>query len=78
MCYEKNRLELNGIKEVVSYDDKEVVLTLCDKGMVIRGTELSVAELNLKTGLLRIDGQVLLITYTKAHEKQSVLKKIFK
>jgi sporulation protein YabP len=78
MNYAKGSLALSGVKEVLSFEDKEVVLTLTDRGMVVKGSELSVAELNLKTGLLKIDGQVHSISYTRSHEKLSFMKKLFK
>ena len=76
--YIKNGLTLSGVKEVVSFEEKIVVLSLNDRGMVVKGDGLSVAELNLKSGILKINGQVLNITYTKTHEKLSLMKKLFK
>jgi|AGTN01.2.fsa_nt_gi YabP family. len=76
--YQKNRLTLTGVKEVKSFEDKEVVLNLADVGMLVKGTGLTVAELNLKTGLLRIDGTLDSVAYTRSHEKLGVIKRLFK
>ena len=76
--YTKNQLSLTGVKEVVSFEERVVVLSLSDNGMVIKGEGLTVAELNLKSGNLKINGSVLNMTYTKTHEKLSLVKKLFK
>jgi hypothetical protein len=46
--------------------------------MCIKGSGLSVNELNLKAGVLKVDGVVDSITYSKSQEKLSLLKRIFK
>jgi sporulation protein YabP len=76
--YFKNQLSLSGVKEVVSFEERVVVLSLSDRGMVVKGEGLTVAELNLKSGILKINGSVLNIAYTKTHEKLSLVKKLFK
>jgi sporulation protein YabP len=76
--YVKNQLSLTGVKEVVSFEDRTVVLSLHDRGMIVKGEGLSVAELNLKSGILKINGAVLNMSYTKMHEKLSLVKKLFK
>jgi len=76
--YSKNLLTLAGVKEVLSFEDKIISLSLFNSGMIIKGENLSVGELNLKTGVLKINGHILNITYTKTQEKMSIVKKLFK
>lgn len=78
LSYAKKLLTLTGVKEVSSFEDKEVSVNLDGSGMLIRGSGLTVSELNLKTGILKIEGDVDSIAYTRSHEKLSVVKRLFK
>lgn len=76
--YTRNQLTITGVKEVVSFEDREINLNLNENGILIKGSGLNVAELNLKSGLLKIDGAVDSITYTRSHEKLNMVKRLFK
>lgn len=76
--YDGRRLNITGVTEVAHFEDKEVAVSLKERGLVVRGRDLSVNELNVNTGVLTIDGEVHSIAYTGATEKTSLLKKLFK
>jgi sporulation protein YabP len=76
--YTRGQLTITGVKEVRSFEDKEVNLNLEGNGMTIKGSNLTVAELNLKSGFLKIDGVVDSIIYTHSYEKLGIVKRLFK
>lgn len=76
--YDGRRLNITGVKEVAHFEDKEVAVSLADRGLIVRGKGLNVSELNINTGLLIVDGSVDSIAYTGSMEKTGFFKKLFK
>lgn len=76
--YDGKRLNITGVKEVARFEDKEVAVSLQEKGLIVRGKGLNVAELNVNTGILAVDGCVESIAYTGTMERTGFLKKLFK
>ncbi len=78
MAYANHKLELTGVQEVQSFEDKEVVLILSTGGLKVCGHELSVSQLDTATGKITIVGDVGSLTYTNQMAKVPLLKRIFK
>lgn len=76
--YAKGVLTVTGVKEVDSFEDKEVILKLGTGGMVVKGSGLAVSELSVSSGTLRVTGVIESISYNKVREKQNFFKKLFK
>lgn len=74
--------ELTGVKEVVSFDAKEVVLNTTMGALIIRGNDLAVKRLTVEKGEVDLDGQVDSFVYAdkpgKAGDKDSLLKRLFR
>ena len=67
-------LAVNGVYEVVSFDESSVVMkTVCGE-LVIEGDGLHISELDTSNGVIAIDGCVESLTYyeSKANEKKSI------
>ncbi len=62
-------LKLNGVDEVVSFDDTLVVLLTPFGTLHIEGEGLHVTQLDLEKGIVILDGTITGIFYTKAKEK---------
>lgn len=77
-CYENGAVSLTGVKEVKSFTDREVVLSLEDSGLVVRGENLSVSELDTNTGIVKVTGTLNHIGYTRASEPMGFLKRLLK
>ena len=60
---DRRQLELSGVKDVVSFDESNVVLqTVC--GMLsVEGEELHVQVLNTESGVVSLEGTVNAVTY---------------
>ena len=74
--------ELTGIKEVVSFDAKEVVLNTTMGVLMIRGNDLFVKRLTVEKGEVDLEGQMDSFVYVdksgKIGEKESMVKRLFR
>ena len=74
--------ELTGVKEVVSFDAKEVVLNTTMGALIIRGDDLFVKRLTVEKGEVDLEGRVDSFVYAdkpgKAGNGESVLKRLFR
>jgi len=74
--------ELTGVREVVSFDAKEVVLNTTMGALIIRGNDLFVKRLTVEKGEVDLEGQVDSFIYAdkpgKAGNGESVLKRLFR
>lgn len=71
---------LMGISDVISFDTDEIVLESQCGGIIIKGNELHVKNINLEKGEVTIEGNVdsLIYTKTKMKNNESLIKKLFK
>lgn len=60
---ERERLTLDGVLHVESFDDQEIVLETELGGLVIQGEDLHIKELNLEKGNLLVQGYVQSVEY---------------
>lgn len=77
----RNAASLTGVREVVSFDENQVVVDT-DMGLLtIKGKELHVSRLMVEKGELEIDGQVDSLAYSsnEAYRKagQSIFNRLF-
>ncbi len=73
--------ELTGVKEVVSFDAKEVVLNTVMGALIIRGNDLFVKRLTVERGEVELEGQVDSFVYADKPQKgdgDSLLKRLFR
>lgn len=83
-CMLTNRRTCNitGVCDVLSFDEKEVILET-DQGMLmLRGEDLHVSRLTLDKGEIDIDGKVDSVTYSEmagyGSKGESLLSRLFK
>lgn len=78
----RKAVELTGIKEVVSFDAKEVVLNTTMGVLVIHGNDLFVKRLTVEQGEVELEGQVDSFVYAdkpaKTGDGDSLLKRLFR
>lgn len=77
----KNRsdVSLNGIKEIVSFDESSVNLRTEQGDLLIEGNGIHVDVLNIEKGELQMRGKINALSYYDATdaEKHSLLSRIF-
>lgn len=79
----KNReqMTVEGVVEVESFDKREVILETVQGGMVIRGEDLNIRELNVEGSGLVLSGFVHAIEYTGeslAKQSRGFLGRLFR
>ena len=77
----RKSLSLTGVKEVVSFDAKEVVLNTTMGALIIRGNDLFVKRLTVEKGEVDLEGQVDSFVYADKPQKgdgESLLKRLFR
>lgn len=71
--------EINGVKEVIEFDDKNIVLLLDEYKLLINGEKLNMESLDTANGKAVFKGLVLSVKYMKKGVKPSgFIKKLFK
>ncbi|HOB08271.1 MAG: sporulation protein YabP [Limnochordia bacterium] len=78
---QRERLNVDGVVNVDSFDDREIALDTEDGGLIIRGEDLHISELNLETGSLVVRGYIKAIEYLKdsfGQKGKGFLAKLFR
>lgn len=60
---DRSRMSLSGIKDVVNFDDSQVILNTDLGTLTIRGEQIHVDQLNLDTGDLSLTGRIEALEY---------------
>lgn len=77
---DRKGIELTGVLDVKSFDELEVLLETQLGVLLIKGKELAVKTLSLEKGLVKIEGQVEAMVYTRQgakKNKESLAKRLF-
>ena len=78
----RKSLQITGVKDVKSFDEKEVELETSAGMLNIKGEGLHVRNLNLERGEIDMDGLVNNLTYTEISsfkkKSESMLSRMFK
>ena len=74
---------INGVKDVLSFDEREILLETEQGMLMIKGDELHVNRLTLDKGEVDIDGKVDSFTYSdvsnsSSNKNESFLSKLFR
>lgn len=76
----RKQLSLTGVKEVISFDQKEVILDTTQGTLMLRGDELNITRLLLEKGETEVEGRIDSIVYTergKKRREESFAKRLF-
>lgn len=75
----RRSLTATGVSNVDSFDDETVVATTDLGDLTVRGSKLHIDKLNIETGELTLDGEILSMTYTENRSSGGgMLSKLFK
>ena len=74
---ERRRLKVTGVLSIVSYDSFTVTLETSCGTLTVGGEELTVSELSVQTGEVKIGGKVEYMQYAVQREKlESLFKRL--
>ncbi len=68
-------LEVNGVNDVIRFDEESVVLSTVCGTLTVEGTSLHVRVLNLEAGTVEIDGKIDALLYFDTPENDGGAKR---
>ena len=70
---------ITGVRDVIAFDAKEVVLDTEDGMLTIRGSDLHVNRLTVEKGEVDLEGQIDSLIYSagKSQSRESLLTRLF-
>ncbi len=76
----RNKLSINGIKEIVNFDENTVSLKTVCGDLIIEGEDIHINVLNIEKGEIEMNGKITGLTYFDhiGNERHSLLSKIFR
>lgn len=77
----RKKLSLTGVMEVISFNDKQIILNTNMGGLIIKGEELKMTKLDVQNGEVIIIGKINSFVYSggkSKHDDESILAKLFK
>lgn len=73
---------LSGVEDVLSFDDKEILLETTEGVLMIRGEELHVNRLSVEKGEVDIEGRLISLSYSEKEgfrqNGESLLGRLFR
>lgn len=77
---DRKEMRIDGVNQVVSFDERYIMLKTQCGDMTIEGNNLKIAVLEIDTGIVVLSGTVSGVYYSETQntQKQSLLKKLFK
>ena len=72
---------ITGVKDIKSFDEKEILLFTQAAKLVIKGEQLHVKQLDLETGEVDLEGKVDSLTYLSKNtdnRDESLFKRMFR
>ena len=77
----RKRMSIDGVTDVVSFDEGQVTLVTSCGEMVVEGNGLHIGVLNLENGRVELDGEVDALFYSDdkdpAEKKRGFLARLF-
>ena len=59
----RESMELNGVTDVISFDEQAVILNTACGDMAIEGASLHIHVLSMEQGIVTLDGRIDSVTY---------------
>jgi sporulation protein YabP len=66
----RKKMNLDGVTEIISFNDEQILLKSVLGNMDIRGTDLKMNKLDVQNGDVTISGDISYIVYTSEEKKQ--------
>ena len=59
----RKHIDITGVKDVISFDDRAVVMTTSGGDMTVEGDELKIGVLDTEKGVVSVDGKISAVIY---------------
>ena len=70
ILYQRKTLQLCGIEDVISFDELNIYLITKNGNLLIEGTDLHIATLDISSGNMTVDGLINAIIYNDKEIKK--------
>ncbi len=74
----RETLTVNGVKDLVSFDETQVVFMLDDGMLTVAGSDLCVTRLALESGDATVKGRTEALVYSEEKQKKNVFSRFRK
>ncbi len=78
----RKKMTLNGVSEIISFNEDQILLITVLGNMDIRGEDLKMTKLDVQNGDVVITGRVSYVVYTtdekKPRKQNGILSKVFR
>lgn len=77
----RKEIEINGVKEIDSFDNEEFLLETTMGYLIIRGENLQLINLNVDEGIVQIKGKLYEFMYVDEHYEEKakgIFSRLFK
>ncbi len=76
----RKHIDITGVKDVVSFDDRSVVMMTSGGDMTVEGEELKIGVLDTDKGIVSVDGKISAVIYydSAPSEKRKLFGKMFR
>lgn len=76
---DRKKIRVTGVENVESFNDNTIVLKTINGGLIIKGEELNINNLNVEDGNLNIIGKINGVNYSARDiSSKGILEKLFK
>ena len=59
----RKKLNISGVRDVISFDDETILLDTALGKMTVKGEEIHISNFNTETGVLSAEGQIHAVVY---------------
>lgn len=76
----RGHIDVTGVRDVLSFDDRAVVMITSGGEMTVEGAELKIGVLDTDKGIVSIDGKICAVIYydSAPSEKKKLFGRAFK
>lgn len=75
---QRNKLNINGVKDCISFDTETIILNTVLGRLVIKGMSLRINNFDTQSGEFTAQGKINALIYTADEQKGGFLSRIFK
>ena len=78
----RQKVEVTGVRDLLVFDETEVIMETSEGMLSIRGSELHMSSLNLEQGLIGVAGEIMDLFYNESggaiQTKPSLMNRLFR
>lgn len=75
---DRKKLTLNGIKDVLSFDEETIILETALGRLTVKGANLHIINFDTSSGDLSAEGKVYAFVYTTEEKNGGIFSRIFR